>query len=59
MTRALLLLTLLTSGCGSRTQIVQQPSDEVVVRLRVRDDLNPAPQPEPQPAQPMCAGAGP
>ena len=32
-------LAALLSACGARTEIVQRPSDEVVIRVRVRDDL--------------------
>ncbi len=60
MKRTMLGLAALLSACGTRTEIVQRASDEVVIRVRVRDDLRPgtAPPPEAQ-APPRCEGPGP
>lgn len=59
MKRAMIGVVALLSACGTRTEIVQRPSDEVVMRVRVRDDLAPAPAPEPAPTEPRCEGPGP
>ena len=60
MKKTMLGLAALLSACGARTEIVQRPSDEVVIRVRVRDDLRPgtAPTQEEQ-APPRCEGPGP